>query len=137
MTAYEWMTAFMEVAGAGHIGHMWQCPAHRDSFPSLSINQGEGGIVLVKCHAVCETEAVIQALGLSTPRLFEPHHLPPAQVHSMLLTPPTFDAMTLRAGSGHHRGQSIGTPETHIYAPGSYRLVRFRCADGSKRCSWE
>ncbi len=47
-------------------GRGWKalCPAHEDTRPSLSIASGDGGRVLVKCFAGCETTAVMEALGL-------------------------------------------------------------------------
>ena len=47
-------------------GSGWQarCPAHEDSHPSLSIAEGDGGRVLVKCHAGCDPEAICAALDL-------------------------------------------------------------------------
>jgi hypothetical protein len=41
------------------------CPAHDDRTPSLSIKRGAAHRILMKCHAGCETEAVVRALGLS------------------------------------------------------------------------
>lgn len=38
------------------------CPGHDDKKPSLSISEGENGCVLVRCHAGCEQEHVIDAL---------------------------------------------------------------------------
>ena len=38
------------------------CPAHDDNRRSLSVTEGEGGILLVKCHAKCTQDAVIGAL---------------------------------------------------------------------------
>jgi putative DNA primase/helicase len=43
-------------------GYMACCPAHDDHKPSLSINQGPDGRVLVHCHAGCEQRQVISAL---------------------------------------------------------------------------
>ncbi len=43
-------------------GYSACCPAHDDRKPSLSINDGEDGRVLVKCFAGCSQEAVIDAL---------------------------------------------------------------------------
>ena len=51
-------------------GWMACCPAHDDSTPSLSINQGEVGRVLLKCFAGCPTEAVVAALGMKMRDLF-------------------------------------------------------------------
>jgi hypothetical protein len=51
--------------GARRVGKGWQarCPAHEDRTPSLSIDEGEDGRVLVHCHAGCEPDAVARALG--------------------------------------------------------------------------
>ncbi len=47
-----------------------RCPAHDDHNPSLSIAQGDDGRVLLRCHAGCETAAVVAALGLAMRDLF-------------------------------------------------------------------
>lgn len=49
---------------------MARCPAHNDRSPSLSIREGEAGRVLARCHAGCETEAVLRAAGLRLADLF-------------------------------------------------------------------
>jgi hypothetical protein len=41
---------------------MARCPAHDDHTPSLSIRDGDGGKVLVRCHAGCNQQAVITAV---------------------------------------------------------------------------
>jgi putative DNA primase/helicase len=43
-------------------GWMARCPAHNDREPSLSIRNGDGGKVLVHCHAGCDQEQVIATL---------------------------------------------------------------------------
>jgi len=48
----------------------WQCPAHDDLKPSLSVGLGSKG-VLIKCHAGCRTEDVVSALGLGMRDLFD------------------------------------------------------------------
>lgn len=50
-------------AGAGK----WsaRCPAHPDRSPSLSIQEGRDGRVLVHCFAGCEPADVLSALGLT------------------------------------------------------------------------
>jgi len=52
----------------------WQarCPAHQDRVASLSLGTGDDGRVLMKCHAGCDTETVVKALGLSMADLFAP-----------------------------------------------------------------
>jgi 5S rRNA maturation endonuclease (ribonuclease M5) len=51
--------------GGTRSGDGWKarCPAHNDANPSLSIHEGTGGKVLVKCHGPCAQEAVIDALN--------------------------------------------------------------------------
>jgi 5S rRNA maturation endonuclease (ribonuclease M5) len=53
-------------------GFITLCPGHDDSNPSLSISEGDGGNVLVKCHAGCQVEAVVNAVGLSMADLYPP-----------------------------------------------------------------
>lgn len=62
------------VHGAKQTRRGWSalCPAHDDKTPSLSIAQGDNGCVLLKCHAGCESRAVVAALGLKESDLFEP-----------------------------------------------------------------
>jgi DNA-binding MarR family transcriptional regulator len=54
------------------VGNGWQskCPAHDDDNPSLSISLTSDSKVLLKCHAGCETEEVVKALGLKMKDLF-------------------------------------------------------------------
>ena len=48
-----------------------RCPAHDDTHPSLDIKIGDNGdCVLVKCWAGCETDAVLDALGMTMSDLF-------------------------------------------------------------------
>lgn len=53
-------------------GHGWiaRCPAHADRRPSLSIREGRDGRVLMRCHAGCETQAIVDTLGLRVHDLF-------------------------------------------------------------------
>jgi hypothetical protein len=41
------------------------CPAHADETPSLSISIGDGGRVLLHCHAGCAVEDVVRAVGMT------------------------------------------------------------------------
>ncbi len=51
-------------------GYVARCPAHEDHTPSLSVAEGDGGKLLVKCLAGCATEDVTKALGLKMADLF-------------------------------------------------------------------
>jgi putative DNA primase/helicase len=45
-------------------GWIAKCPAHDDRSPSLSISEGDDGRALVKCHAGCSTDRVVEEMGL-------------------------------------------------------------------------
>jgi len=68
MTAVE----IAERLKAKRNGKGWQakCPAHEDRNPSLSISEGAGGKVLLKCFANCTHKEVLSALGLTEKDLF-------------------------------------------------------------------
>ena len=53
-------------------GEGWsaRCPAHEDHRQSLSVSQGEKGVVL-KCHRECATEDICAAMGLTLADLFD------------------------------------------------------------------
>ena len=59
-----------------------RCPAHEDRTASLSVSDGEDGKVLVRCHAGCDTTAVVLAMGLKMRDLFpereQPQNQPPS-----------------------------------------------------------
>ncbi len=61
MAAVE--TVLSALQGVKKTGAGWTalCPGHDDSNPSLSISEA-GGKVLLKCHAGCDQQAVIEAL---------------------------------------------------------------------------
>jgi hypothetical protein len=56
-----------EALGGRKVGTGWmaRCPAHGDRKPSLSIAEGQGGTVLVHCHAGCDQRDVIAGLHAS------------------------------------------------------------------------
>ncbi|MBE5075096.1 toprim domain-containing protein [Erythrobacteraceae bacterium E2-1 Yellow Sea] len=58
------------VAGLGGQWHgnfaMCRCPAHTDRLPSLSIRQGDRGL-LVHCFAGCRSEDILREIGRSRP----------------------------------------------------------------------
>ena len=53
-------------------GWSCRCPAHEDRNPSLSVNAGDDGRALIRCHAGCTVEAVCAAIGLQPSDLFDP-----------------------------------------------------------------
>jgi Protein of unknown function (DUF3987) len=70
-------------------GWIAKCPAHEDRKPSLSVDEGADGRVLIKCHAGCSTDDVIGALGLTRRDLFPA--MSRSQSSNGATSTPTFD----------------------------------------------
>ncbi|TAN40335.1 MAG: hypothetical protein EPN22_17400 [Nitrospirae bacterium] len=51
-------------------GYLARCRAHDDRHSSLSVAQGDDGRILLKCFAGCESERIVEALGLTMKDLF-------------------------------------------------------------------
>lgn len=56
------------------VGNGWQacCPAHADRDPSLRVDEGRGGRVLLNCFAGCSPQEIVKAIGLEMTDLFPP-----------------------------------------------------------------
>ena len=63
--------AKLEGVAANGDSAMARCPSHDDKRPSLSINEGADGRILIHCHAGCPTESVLRTLGMSIDDMFE------------------------------------------------------------------
>ena len=72
MTPLE--TLLSRLPGARKAGSGWsaRCPSHDDRRASLSIAKAPTGTVLLKCHAGCDTAAILAAVGLKLADLFPP-----------------------------------------------------------------
>jgi hypothetical protein len=70
MTPVE--TLLAKLPGAKRAGNGWsaRCPAHDDRRASLSVSEGDDGTALVKCHAGCDTSAILAAIGMKLADLF-------------------------------------------------------------------
>lgn len=60
----EFLARLQRVEGDGRGGWMACCPAHDDHNPSMHVNVGRDGRILVKCFAGCSAEEIVGALGL-------------------------------------------------------------------------
>jgi hypothetical protein len=76
MSRYEDVIARLKARGSRRIGNNWQCQAHNDRNPSLSVNEAEdgSGTVLMWCHAGCPLVEVTAAIGLTPADLFPNGH---------------------------------------------------------------
>lgn len=64
MDVYEILKRLNGVKG-GNGQWSAKCPAHDDRRQSLSVSVGDGGRVLLKCHAGCGVENIAAAMGMS------------------------------------------------------------------------
>ncbi|MEU9560334.1 phage/plasmid primase, P4 family [Streptomyces fumanus] len=62
---------FSEVNEHDDGGYIALCPAHADTIPSLRIWRGDDNKVRLTCRVGCKTEAIIKAVGLGWPDLFD------------------------------------------------------------------
>lgn len=84
MTTDEFVSRLASVKRSG-TGYVACCPAHEDRHQSLSVTPGTDERVLVKCHAGCDTEQIVAALGLTLADLM------PAQEHVRREIAATYD----------------------------------------------
>lgn len=66
----DFLTYFDGVDKVDNNQWMAKCPAHDDEKASLAISTGKSGSILIHCHADCDKEDVLEAVGLSTQDLF-------------------------------------------------------------------
>jgi putative DNA primase/helicase len=61
-----------KVGGGRRSGEGWsaRCPTHDDKNASLSVSQGDDGTILLRCHAGCSTQKVVESIGLTLRDLF-------------------------------------------------------------------
>jgi hypothetical protein len=69
MTASELVSLLDGVRARGSGKWLARCPSHPDKSPSLTIAEGEKGLLL-KCWAGCSLEEVTGSLGIKIPNLF-------------------------------------------------------------------
>lgn len=135
MTPVEWFVALLDAVGSGPTGQrMRQCPAHRDSSPSLKIDPGDDGRVLLHCHGGCEWAAVLRALKLPAAYLRTPPPITP-QVYASSFCP-RIVFPPVEFGGGHPASRGLRLESIHDY--GRARLLRYRHpVTGVKDVSWE
>src|SRR5262245_59137730 len=76
MSPYELVISRLKAAGSRRQGKNWQCKAHDDQHPSLSVSLATdgSGMVLMNCHAGCTIYEVTAAIVLTPADLFPNGH---------------------------------------------------------------
>ena len=66
----DFLSRLQKVTKRGSGSWLACCPAHNDTHPSLSIDVGKDGRLLLHCHAGCSNLDVITAVGMSWDDLY-------------------------------------------------------------------
>ncbi|MGI5214951.1 hypothetical protein [Plantactinospora sp. CA-290183] len=140
ITPAGWLIDLLDAIGSQPVGGwLRQCPAHADSTPSLSLNEGRNGSALMYCHGGCSTPDVMAALKLPMARLFTAAHRPAAEyarlVGLSIDFPPATSGGSRRGGNKSPGARGYRLVAAHDYGPAV--LYRWRNAKGQKELFWE
>lgn len=118
----------------GHGGWMARCPAHGDVNPSLHVNLGDDGRILLKCFGGCTAEEVCHAIGLELKDIMPDNGRKPKRGRKAKARPapsprPSSEAAKKPRDYGRHVCYYEYKDENGAIA---YRVDRRVHADGSK-----
>lgn len=118
----------------GHGGWMARCPAHGDVNPSLHVNLGDDGRILLKCFSGCTAEEVCHAIGLELKDIMPDNGRKPKRGRKAKARPapsprPSSEAAKKPRDYGRHVCYYEYKDESGAIA---YRVDRRVHADGSK-----
>lgn len=133
--AAAWFLALLDAIGSGPFGAtVRQCPAHHDGAPSLSVGTGQGGRLLLRCHAGCTWKDILAALGLPAKYLNAPPPVDPAAYAAAFCPKLAFPPV---AHHGHPASRGFRFEAEHAYGD-RWWLLRYRHpVTRAKEVSWE
>ena len=125
MSPYEKVLAALKAAGSRRQGNNWQCKAHDDRVPSLSVNLASdgSGMVLMHCHAGCSLVEVTAAIGLTPADLFPNGHGQLALFPKSQYSPLGLDVIKKQPPSAHRTLQAAGALGRYVDRWGGRRKV--------------
>lgn len=135
MSPADWVADLLSVTGSQSDGRLWQCPAHPDPGPSLSVRQHDDGWASVHCFAGCSSRDVLRVLRLPQAALLRtPATRPEWHVaeQGLAIDYPAVEYRELARAPGA-RGWRLEA----IHPYGAWRLLRWRHRSGQKSLSWE
>lgn len=117
------------LSGVKYTGNGWKaiCPAHNDKNPSLSVDLGDDGRILIHCFAGCTCDEVCASLGIDQARLF-PTPLERPQKHKAR----TDEAYLILGKTPEVKGETPSTPEplrVEMKPERSKKLILSRMSD--------
>lgn len=113
-------------------GYQCRCPSHEDRQASLSVSAGDDGRVLLHCHAGCDAESVVAALGLRMADLMPPQSGNGYAPRAATKPPRTWATIDIAAKACCPPGHTLTT--TYMYSeamrPEYAAVVRYDSASG-------
>ena len=123
VSAENFASRFERVHRVGPGKYMACCPAHDDKTPSLSISDGDKGVLLY-CHAGCSTDSILSVISLKPSDLFYEKFKPNGNGLCLEL-PSELQDLVPQSPSG-------GMPKSVVKANVKYAFVReYVYTDGS------
>lgn len=108
-----------------------RCPAHEDRNPSLSIKPGTSQPVVLHCHAGCDVDSILAALGLTFQDISAPREERPRDADEWTPAGPASDVYDYRDEAGNLLFQVLRVPQ-----PGGAKTFRQRVPDPSAKSGW-
>jgi hypothetical protein len=115
---------------SGGGGFVARCPAHEDHAPSLSITPGTSQPIVLMCHAGCQTEDILAAIGLTWADISQPQEERDSDEE---WTPagPASHVYDYRNEAGKLLYQVLRVPQ-----PGGSKTFRQRVPDPMQKSGW-
>ena len=88
MKVDDFLARLEGVQPKGGGGWVAKCPAHPDDNPSLGIDVGGDGRILIKCYAGCSADEVVRAMGLKLSDLMPDNGAPATKLPRAKKAPP-------------------------------------------------
>lgn len=108
-----------------------RCPAHEDHNPSLSITPGTTQPVLIHCHAGCDVDSILTAIGLTFQDISAPREDRSPDVDEWTPAGPASDVYDYRGADGELIFQVLRVPQ-----PGGSKTFRQRVPDVTAKSGW-
>jgi hypothetical protein len=112
-------------------GYQARCPAHEDHQPSLSVTPGTTQPVVLHCHANCEPEAILEAIGLKMEDISLPKEERRESDEEWTPAGPASHVYDYRDEAGKLLYQVLRVPQ-----PGGGKTFRQRVPDVMQKSGW-
>lgn len=133
----EWLARLLTVTGSGTLDHgrTYQCPAHPDEAPSLSLVGARGEPRrFPRCFAGCTVASIAHALRIPTAYLLRPPDVDPVRYAATRNIVIAYPAVQAPGGPG---SAGLRLDAIHLYGD-AFRLLRYRHpVTGKKAIEWE